>query len=121
MFNPSRLKLARLRLSLSLTKLAAESTVSLRSLTDYENGKREPSDENLRKLAHRLNVPASFFERESIEPVPVAAASFRKLSKATVGRRDAVLASAALTLEFFGEIEQRFRLPEPSIPTLEKL
>lgn len=120
MFSPSRLRLARLRLGLSLTKLASESTVSLRSLTEYESSKREPSDENLRKLAKQLKVPTSFFKREPIDPVPIAAASFRKLSKATAARRDAVLASAALTLEFFKEVEQRFHLPVPSIPTLDK-
>lgn len=120
MFNPSRLRLARLRLALSLTKLAEKSTVSLRSLTEYENGKREPSQENLHKLAIALAVLPTFFERDNIDPVPVAAASFRKLSKATVGRRDAVLASAALTLEFFDEVGERFRLPEPCIPTLDK-
>jgi len=66
-------------------------------------------------------VPLAFFERDDIEPVPVTAASFRKLSKATVARRDAVLASAALTLEFYAEIESRFRLPEQNIPTFDKL
>lgn len=120
-FNPARLKLARLRLGLSLTKLAADSDVSLRSLTEYETDRREPSDENLRKLADSLMVPTEFFFRETVEPVPVEAASFRKLSKATVGRRNAVLASAALTLEFYAEIEARFELPSPEIPTHDKL
>lgn len=115
------MKVARLRLGLSLTKLAEESTVSLRSLTEYENSQREPSPENLAKLVEHLKVPAPFFEREPIEPVPVEAASFRKLSKATAGRRNAVLASAALTLEFYAEAENRFRLPEPGIPTFDKL
>lgn len=120
MFNPSRMKVARLRLGLSLTKLAEQSTVSLRSLTEYENDQRQPSPDNLAKLVEHLKLPASFFEREAIDPVPVEAASFRKLSKATVGRRNAVLASAALTLEFYKEVESRFRLPEPAIPTFDK-
>lgn len=120
-FNSSRLKLARLRLGLSLTKLADVSDVSLRSLTEYETGKREPSEENLGKLAEALGVPLAFFARESIDSVPVEAASFRKLSKATVGRRNAVLASAALTLEFYAEIDSRFELPTPAIPTYDKL
>lgn len=121
MFDPSRLRLARLRLGLSLTRLASESNVSLRSLTEYENSKREPSEESLRKLSSRLKVPTSFFEREPIEPVPVAAATFRKLSKATTARRDAVLASATMVLEFFAEVERRFHLPAVSIPTFDKL
>lgn len=121
MFNPSRLKLARLRRGLTLTKLAAVSGVSLRSLTDYENDRRPPSEENLAKLAVVLVVPRAFFERDAIEPVPVEAASFRKLSKATATRRNAVLATAALALEFFAAIEERFKLPDPCIPTLDKL
>ncbi|WP_020144463.1 XRE family transcriptional regulator [Terracoccus sp. 273MFTsu3.1] len=121
MFNPSRLRLARLRLGLTITKLAETSGVSLRSLTEYENGKREPSEENLTRLAGALFVAPHFFEREAIDPVPVEAASFRKLSKATATRRGAVLATAALTIEFFKTIENRFRLPDPSIPSFDKL
>ena len=121
MFNPSRLTVARLRLGLTRPKLADASDVSLRSITDFENAIREPSHETLDKLSSALRVPLSFFERDDIEPVPFTAVSFRKLSKATVARRDAVLASAALTLEFFAEIDERFRLPEPSIPTFDKL
>lgn len=121
MFNASRLTLARLRLGLTRPKLANLSNVSLRSITDFENGLRAPGEESLAKLATALRLPLAFFDRDDIEPVPVTAASFRKLSKATITRRDAVLASAALTLEFFAEIEDRFRLPEPHIPTFDKL
>lgn len=120
MFAPSRLRLARARLGLTRTKLAQLSGISLRTLTEYENEERPPSDENIARLAHALSVPRSFFERDAIEPVPVEAASFRKLSKASATRRDAVLANAALTLEFFELLEQRFKLPIPDIPTLDK-
>lgn len=121
MFNPSRLRLARLRLGYTLTKLAEVSGVSPRTLTDYENGHRSPTEDSLVKLSDALFVPVAFLERESIEPVPVGAASFRKLSKASATRRDAVLAKASLALEFFETIEERFRLPTPDIPTLDKL
>lgn len=121
MFNPSRLKLARQRLALTLTKLADQSGVSLRSLTNYENGKLAPGDESLLKLAQALSVPLAFFDRDTAEAIPVEAASFRKLSKTTATRRDAVLASATLAVEFFGVIESRFRLPTPDLPSLDKL
>ncbi|KAF0957306.1 helix-turn-helix domain-containing protein [Rhodococcus sp. T7] len=120
-FSPARLKLARQRLGLTLTKLAALSDVSLRSLTNYETGKLPPSDESLRKLADALAVPPSFFERDALDAVPVEAASFRKLSKTTATRRDAVLASASLTVEFFDAIASKFKLPDADIPTLDKL
>lgn len=120
-FNPARLKLARLRLGWSATKLAGESGVSLRSLTDYETDKRPPSEETLIKLADALDVPTAFFHREAIDLVPVEAASFRKLSKATVGRRNAVLASASLALELYREVDNRFELPVADVPTHDKL
>lgn len=121
MFSPTRLKLARLRLGYTLTRLAAQSGVSPRTLTDYENGHRPPTEETLLKLADALSVPVAFFERDAIEAVPTGAASFRKLSKASAPRRDAVLATAALTLEFYELIEDRFKLPTPAIPTYDKL
>lgn len=121
MFNPSRLRLARQRLALTLTKLANESGVSLRSLTNYENGKSAPNEESLIKLAKALSVPSRFFEREPVETIPVEAASFRKLSKTTAIKRDAVLASASLAVEFFAVIETKFRLPMPDMPSLDKL
>lgn len=121
MFNPTRLKLARQRLALTLTKLAETSGVSLRSLTNYENGKLSPNDENLQKLAEALAVPVTFFERDSSETIPVEAASFRKLSKTTAARRDAVLANASLTVEFFSILESKFKLPPADTPTLDKL
>jgi Zn-dependent peptidase ImmA (M78 family) len=121
MFNPSRLRLARQRQALTLTKLAEQSGVSLRSLTNYENGKLAPSEENLLKLSKALSVPAKFFDRETADAIPVEAASFRKLSKTTATRRDAVLASATLAVEFFAVIESKFRLPTPDTPSFDKL
>jgi Zn-dependent peptidase ImmA (M78 family)/DNA-binding transcriptional regulator YiaG len=120
-FNPARLKLARQRLGLSLTKVADQSGVSLRSLTNYENDNSPPNEENLLKLAQTLAVPRGFFARESADQVPVEAASFRKLSKTTALKRDAVLAAASLAIEFFILIEARFKLPSPDIPSLDKL
>lgn len=121
MFSPERLKLARQRLGLTLTALAATSGVSPRSLTNFETGERPPSEESLVKIVAALAVPRSFFEREPLEAVPVDAASFRKLSKTTATRRDAVLAAASLTVEFYEHIGSRFTLPGPDIPTLDKL
>lgn len=121
MFSPDRLKLARQRLGLTLTALAKESGLSPRSLTNFESGERTPSEDSLAKLAVALAVPRPFFEREPIEAVPVDAASFRKLSKTSAGRRDAVLAAASLTVEFYEHIASIFALPSPDVPTLDKL
>ena len=118
-FNPSRLRLARQRRALTRTRLAERSGVSLRSLTNYENGSITPSDEMIRRIADALSTPPGFFARETMDNIPTTAVSFRKLSKASAARRDAVLADARLTVEFFGIIESRFRLPSPQIPVLD--
>lgn len=121
MFSPERLKLARQRLGLTLTALAEKSGVSPRSLTNFETGDRPPSEESIAKLANALSVPPSFFERAPLEAVPADAASFRKLSKTTATRRDAVLAAASLTVEFYEHVASRFTLPGADIPTFDKL
>lgn len=122
MFSPVRLRLARQRRGLTLTRLAEESTISLRSLTNYENNATEqPSDESLHKLAAALDVSPEYFHRDEIEPVPVEAVSFRKLSKTSATKRDAVLSSATLALELFDVIDRHFKLPDPGIPTYDKL
>lgn len=121
MFNPSRLKLARQRLGLTLTKLADQSGVSLRSLTNYENSRIQPSADALLRLSRALSVPPEFFEHDTLDAIPVESASFRKLSKTTATRRDAVLASATLAVELFGIIESKFALPARDIPSLDKL
>lgn len=121
MFSPSRMKLARLRLGMTRTRLAEQSGVSLRTLTAYEHDESQPSEENLLRIADVLSVPRGFLEREAIEPVAATAASFRKLSKASATKRNAVLATAALTLEFYEAIEKHFKLPQPDLPTLDKL
>lgn len=121
MFSPARLKLARQRRGLTLTKLAEESQVSLRSLTNYENGITDPTPESLERLAEAVGLPVAYFHREHVDPLAVEAVSFRKLSKTSATRRDAVLSSAVLALELFDVINRHFKLPAPAIPTLDKL
>lgn len=121
MFSSSRLTLARQRLGWTLSRLAAESGVSARSLSAYENDHGyEPSLETLEKLSSALRVPVAFLSREPVDPVPPEAISFRKLSKTSATKRDAVLATANVALEFFTIVERHFALPLPTIPTLDK-
>lgn len=122
MFSSTRLKLARQRRGLTLTALASTSGVSTRSLTNYENDiTTEPTTDVVERLAEALDVPAEYFFREPVDPLSVEAVSFRKLSKTSAQKRDAVLAMATLALEFFTIVDERFALPSPSLPTLDKL
>lgn len=120
LFVPERLKIARQRMGLTLTRLARVSEISLRSLTGYENEDQVPSEDTLLKLAAILKVKPAFFEREALDVIPVASVSFRKLTKTSAIKRDAVLASARLGLSFAAEIDAKFRLPEVQVPSLDK-
>lgn len=121
MFSASRLTLARQRLGWTISRLATESGVSARSLSAYENDPEyEPTVETLEKVAAALKVPVAFLSREPVDPVPVEAISFRKLSKTSAAKRDAVLATANVALEFFAIVERHFSLPVSAVPTLDK-
>ena len=54
MLTPSRLEVARKRRGLTLTRLAGLTGLSTRSLSLYENGHQEPSEETLLHLAEVL-------------------------------------------------------------------
>jgi Zn-dependent peptidase ImmA (M78 family)/DNA-binding XRE family transcriptional regulator len=118
MFNPNRLSLARERRGYTKAELARRARVDTRSITAYEAGEREPSQDTLRTLAHTLAFPIEFFFGEDLERLDMGGVSFRSMSKMTAGQRDMALAQGALALSFSNWIEHRFELPEPAIPDL---
>jgi transcriptional regulator with XRE-family HTH domain len=94
----SRLVLARKRRRLSLVKLHEATGISVRSLSAYENGHQQPSDENLRLLSRALGFPAAFFYGAEIDEIPIAAISFRALTKTPAYQRDAARSAGRLAL-----------------------
>ena len=54
---PSRLVIARKRRGLTLTRLAGLTGLSTRSISLYENGHQQPSEETLLQLAEVLDGP----------------------------------------------------------------
>lgn len=119
-FNPTRLSLARRRRGISKAALSTETGISLRSLGYYEERllKVTPSDEHVQALARVLKFPVEFFYGVDIEEISPDAVSFRKLTKLAASQRDAAVAAGSLAKELSAWIEKRFRLPEPSIPSL---
>ncbi|MDP9864036.1 MULTISPECIES: helix-turn-helix domain-containing protein [Streptosporangium] len=121
-FSPSRLKLARKRRGMTLVRLEQLSGISTRTLSGYENvrsdSREHMTDKILETLAHALQVPAMFLTAEDIEEIPLEAVSFRAPSKLTAGQRDMALAAARIAIMINEWVEERFRLPEPDIPTL---
>lgn len=115
---PSRLALARKRRGLTLVQLSKEAGVSTRSISAYENGRKQPGIEVIGQFAQALGVTRDFLSSSDIEEIPVDRVSFRALSKMTASQRDAALASSRIAVMINDWIDERFRLPDSDVPTL---
>jgi Zn-dependent peptidase ImmA (M78 family)/DNA-binding XRE family transcriptional regulator len=118
MLTPSRLVIARKRRGLTLTRLAELTGLSTRSISLYENGHQEPSEETLRQLAEVLDVSPAFLGAPDVEEIPEAAVSFRALSKMTARQRDRALSAGRVALLINDWIDARFQLPTADVPSL---
>ncbi len=120
MFVPSRLTAARKRRGVTITALSVESGISTKSLSDYENGKKEPSGETLARLSQALRVPPEYFSRLPLEEVPGEAVSFRAPSKMLARNRDMALIIASHAIELRAWIDAHYETPAVDVPTLHK-
>jgi Zn-dependent peptidase ImmA (M78 family)/DNA-binding XRE family transcriptional regulator len=116
-FSGGRLSLARRRRGLSKSDLAASAGVDARSISNYENG-MTPRADVLRRLAHELGFPLSFFFGNSIEEIPSGAASFRSLARMTTSQRESALGQGALRMHFDRWLDDRFNMPATDVPDL---
>jgi Zn-dependent peptidase ImmA (M78 family)/DNA-binding XRE family transcriptional regulator len=118
MLSPTRLAVARKRRGYTLTRLAAETGLSTKSLSNFENGHARPAPETLELLASILQVAPAFLVADEVDEIPVGAVSFRALSKMTARQRDSALSSGRVALLINDWIEARFELPAADVPTL---
>jgi Zn-dependent peptidase ImmA (M78 family)/transcriptional regulator with XRE-family HTH domain len=119
-FVPARLTAARKRHASTIAALAVESGISTKSLSDYENAKKEPSQETLRKIADTLEVRLDYFMRAPLDEVPPDAISFRAPSKMPKRNKDMALAIASHAMELRTWIDRHFETPPVDVPTLHK-
>ncbi len=120
MLTASRLVLARKRRGLSLVQLSSEVGVTAQSLSNYENERQEPLPQVIEQIARVLNFPVSFFSLPEIDLLETEALSFRARSKLPARKRDMALSVGRLAAEFDDWMSERFRLPEPDLPSLSK-
>src|SRR5258708_34219032 len=118
MLTPSRLVIARKRRGLTLTRLAELTGLSTRSISLYENGHKEPSEDTLLQLADVLGVSPAFLGASDIDEIPEEAVSFRAPSKMTARQRDRALSTGRIALLVNDWIDARFELPAVDIPSL---
>lgn len=121
MFNPSRLSLARQRRGLGKIKLAKAAGVSARSITAYEAGETQPTDETIERLSRVLRFPRPFFFADDIESLSAEFVSFRSLKSMTSSQRDAALGAGTLAVELADWLDTRFELPEVNLPNCSEM
>jgi Zn-dependent peptidase ImmA (M78 family)/transcriptional regulator with XRE-family HTH domain len=120
MFVAARLTAARKRRGKTITALSVDSGISTKSLSDYENGKKEPSRETLARLCKALRVPPEYFSEPQLEDVPEEAVSFRAPSKMLRRNKDMALTIASHAIELRAWIDARYETPAVDVPTLHK-
>jgi transcriptional regulator with XRE-family HTH domain len=100
--------------------LSAESDISTKSISDYENGKKEPTSETQHRLALALGVSADYFSRPALDEIPDDAVSFRARSKMPARNREMALAISAHAVELRTWIDAHYETPSVDVPTLHK-
>lgn len=118
-FEPSRLIIARDRVGLTQRSLGEVVGVSARAIKGYESGSMAPSRQTLCDLARATGYVEAFFEAGPLEALPLEAASFRALSKASARVRNKAVASGTFAVSLlYPFLSERFELPTVDVPDL---
>lgn len=117
-FNPSRLSFARQRAKLTKKELASQSELVFKTIANYEEGTRVPSESTIEKMSVALGFPKEFFFGHDLEAPGASNASFRSFSRMTSTQRDSALAAGGIAFTFSEWIEERFNLPVVNVPDL---
>ncbi|MFF5574878.1 helix-turn-helix domain-containing protein [Streptomyces luteogriseus] len=120
MVTPSRITLARKRRGFTLAELSDRAGVSLQSLSNYETGRTAPRPDTIGKIASALDFPAAFFDGPALDELPAEGISWRARSKTSARVLEAARAAGALGAMLYDWIDDRFRLPAVSVPSLGK-
>lgn len=120
MVTPSRITLARKRRGLTLAELSERAGVSLQSLSNYETARTSPRQPTIRRIADALDFPEQFFSGPEVDELPVDGISWRARTKTPPRVLDSARAAGTLAAQLYDWIDERFRLPEPDLPSLGK-
>jgi Zn-dependent peptidase ImmA (M78 family)/DNA-binding XRE family transcriptional regulator len=109
-FQPARLRLARMLRGLRQNALAGEVEVTAAAISQYESGAAVPSAETLERLAVRLGCSPEFFGRPW-RPVTVGEPFFRSRRNTPQHERDRAEAFASVLAEIAALLEQHVEFP----------
>ncbi|EKN3571899.1 helix-turn-helix domain-containing protein [Yersinia enterocolitica] len=120
LFNPSRLKLARIRRKLTLKELAEATGLSSRIVIEYEKEYclYEPTPATVIAYSKALNYPESFFFGDDLENIDPSTVSFRSLRRTKAADQHAAIGAGGLGVIVANYFDARFNLPVSSLPDM---
>ncbi len=120
LFNPSRLKLARIRRKLTLKELAEATGLSSRIVIEYEKEYclYEPTPATVAAYSKALHYPESFFFGDDLESIDPSTVSFRSLRKTKAADQHAAIGAGGLGVLVANFFYSRFNLPLSDLPDM---
>lgn len=117
MFNPKRLREARLIRGLSISELAEKINISKQAISQFELGDHTPKPETMMALINTLKFPKNFFYREYKEQF-VGNTFFRANATATKKSKEVQLNKTLLAGYIYEYISDYIEFPELNLPDI---
>ncbi|MFD0716294.1 helix-turn-helix domain-containing protein [Paenibacillus sp. GCM10027626] len=117
-FNGDRLKAARIYRGKTIAELADEVQVSKQSISQYENGKANPSLETLLKLISALGFPRDYFYEKDNKSIKVGTTYFRALLSTNKKDRLSQEERTKILAKIYHTLNQFVQFPKINIPPI---
>lgn len=114
-FNPEKLKIARVARGLSIKDLAELAGLSRQMVSNYESGRNTPSGGSLLSLINVLEFPYNFFTSES-KKIYRGATFFRSQSASTKKSRDMQGVRLRFQREIYDSFKKFVNFPQLALP-----
>jgi Zn-dependent peptidase ImmA (M78 family)/transcriptional regulator with XRE-family HTH domain len=118
-FRGERLQLVREFRAYTQKEMSTIVATSSAAISDFENGKRIPSDSLIERIAFESGFLTDFFYRRLEDPFLDAECSFRHRRAAAQRTKDQVRAHAALVSIVVDRLRGIFHFPEATIPSIQ--
>jgi len=117
-FNPKRLKEARLLRGFSISELAGKIGISKQAISQFELGESIPKLETMLALINTLKFPKNYFYKPSKEQY-VGNTFFRANSKITKKAKEMQLQRSYLAYEIYDYLNQFIDFPKVHLPNID--
>ncbi len=111
-FNGTRLKAAREYNGMTISDVAQALNVSNQSISQFENNKTEPKQENVFRLSNLLGFPREYFYEKDNMEVSIGNTYFRSLTSTSKKERKAQVEKVRLLAKLYEGIQSYIKFPE---------